>query len=64
VSWSATGGVTGRTWSATGLPAGITITSAGLITGSATTRGSRTVTLTGRTADGTADSVAFVWTVT
>jgi beta-glucosidase len=64
VSWSATGGVTGRTWSASGLPAGISISGAGLITGSATVRGTSTVTLTARAADGTPESVAFVWTVT
>jgi beta-glucosidase len=64
VSWSATAGVTGRTWSASGLPAGVSISAAGLITGSATVRGTSTVTLTAKAADGTPQSVAFVWTVT
>ena len=47
-----------------GLPAGVTINSAGLVSGSATVRGTSTVTVTARTDDGTANSVAFVWTVT
>jgi beta-glucosidase len=64
VDWPATGGVTGRTWSATGLPAGVSISAAGQITGSATVRGSSTVTLTAKAADGTPESVTFVWTVT
>jgi hypothetical protein len=64
VSWSVAGGVTGRTWSATGLPAGVTINSAGQISGSATSRGTSTVTLTAKSSDGTPSSIAFVWTVT
>jgi len=50
------------TFSATGLPAGLSINAAGLITGTPTTAGTSTVTVTA--ASGTATgSVTFTWTV-
>jgi beta-glucosidase len=64
VDWSVAGGGTGRTWSATGLPAGLAIDGAGRITGSASSRGTTTVTLTATAADGTLAARSFVWTVT
>jgi beta-glucosidase len=59
VNWSVAAGVSGRSWSAGGLPAGLAMSAAGLVTGTATTRGTSTVTVT---ADGQ-DSMTFVWTV-
>jgi beta-glucosidase len=61
VSWAMP---SGSTWSASGLPAGLSITGAGVISGSATVRGTSTVTLTAKSSDGTPESVTFVWTVT
>ncbi|MEV4560308.1 RICIN domain-containing protein [Kitasatospora sp. NPDC049285] len=50
------------TWSATGLPAGLSISSAGLVTGTPTTAGSSTVTVTA--SSGTASgSTSFTWSV-
>ena len=43
---SATGGTGSYTWSATGLPAGLTISTGGVISGTPTTAGSSTVTVT------------------
>jgi beta-glucosidase len=63
VNWSVAAGVSGRTWSATGLPAGLTMSSSGLITGSASSRGTSTVEVTAKAADGSTDSMTFVWTV-
>ncbi|MFF0297246.1 RICIN domain-containing protein [Kitasatospora sp. NPDC004614] len=49
-------------WTATGLPAGLTISPAGLITGTPTTTGSATVTVTA--SSGTANgSTTFTWAV-
>jgi beta-glucosidase len=52
------------TFTATGLPAGITISSAGVITGSATTQGGTTVTVTATDGNGVSGSATFVWTTT
>ena len=63
VTLSATGGTTPYTWTATGLPAGLTLnTKTGVITGTPTTAGVSTVTVsvgdaTGRTSAG----VTFTW---
>jgi beta-glucosidase len=51
------------TFSATGLPAGTSISAAGTITGTLTTAGSSTVTVTAKDADGAQASTSFVWTV-
>ncbi len=57
------GGDSGLTYSATGLPAGLNITAGGLISGTGTTRGTSTVTVTGTATSGAKASVTFVWTV-
>jgi hypothetical protein len=52
------------TYSAAGLPAGLAInTSSGLVSGTATTAGTSSVTVTARDATGAAGSAAFAWTV-
>jgi beta-glucosidase len=55
---------TGLTFTATGLPAGISLGPDGQVTGAATTRGTTTVTVTGRNSTGATGSVSFVWTMT
>ncbi|GIM97154.1 hypothetical protein Ato02nite_089470 [Paractinoplanes toevensis] len=61
---SASGGVTPYTWSASGLPAGLTIsTTTGAITGTPTTAGSSTVTVTAVDAGARAASMIFTWTI-
>ncbi|TCO52348.1 glycoside hydrolase family 3 C-terminal domain-containing protein [Actinocrispum wychmicini] len=53
------------TWSATGLPAGLGINgSAGVISGTATTPGTTTVTVTATDGTGASGSTTFVWTAT
>jgi Carbohydrate binding module (family 6)/Putative Ig domain/Ricin-type beta-trefoil lectin domain-like len=52
------------TYTATGLPAGISISAAGVISGSATTQGGTTVTVTATDSNGVTGSATFVWTVT
>ncbi|ACU73822.1 glycoside hydrolase family 10 [Catenulispora acidiphila DSM 44928] len=52
------------TYTATGLPAGLSISSTGLITGTPTTAGSSTTTITATDATGAAGSATFTWTVT
>jgi beta-glucosidase len=51
------------TFSATGLPAGTSISAGGTVTGTPTTAGSSTVTVTAKDADGAQASTSFVWTV-
>jgi serine protease len=51
------------TYSATGLPAGLSISSSGLITGTPTTSGTSTVTVTARDTTGASGSASFTWTV-
>jgi hypothetical protein len=62
---SATDSAAGQTltFSATGLPTGLSISSAGLITGTPTTAGSSSVTVTARDATGATGTAAFSWTV-
>jgi len=61
---TATGGTTPYTWSASGLPAGLSINSAtGLISGTPTTAGTYTVTVTATGANGQAGSTTFQWVV-
>jgi beta-glucosidase len=57
-----TGGQT-LTYSATGLPAGLSISSAGVISGTPTTNGTTTVTVTAKDGNGAFASQSFVWTV-
>src|SRR5712691_10378578 len=51
------------TFSATGLPAGLSISSSGLITGTPTTAGSSSVTVTATDTTGASGSASFGWTV-
>ena len=51
------------TYSATGLPAGLSISSSGLITGTPTTAGSSSVTVTAKDTTGASGSASFGWTV-
>jgi hypothetical protein len=63
----ATDSATGQTltYSATGLPAGLAISSSsGLISGTPTTAGSSSVTVTAKDTTGAAGSASFGWTVT
>ena len=52
------------TWSATGLPAGLSISSSGLISGTPTTAGSSSVTVTATDTTGASGSASFTWMVT
>ncbi|GAA4206786.1 S53 family peptidase [Actinocatenispora rupis] len=63
VQLSASGGAGPYTWSASNLPAGLSISAAGKITGSPTTVGTSTVTVTARDAGGRTASTSFSWTV-
>jgi hypothetical protein len=63
----ATDSATGQTltYSATGLPAGLSINSAtGLISGTPTTAGTSSVTVTAKDTTGAAGSASFTWTIT
>ena len=51
------------TYSATGLPAGLSISSSGLITGTPTTAGSNSVTVTAEDTTGASGSASFTWTI-
>jgi beta-glucosidase len=51
------------TYSATSLPAGLSVSSAGVISGTPTTNGSSTVTVTAKDGNGAFASQSFVWTV-
>ena len=52
------------TFKATGLPAGISISASGVVSGSATAKGSTTVTVTATDGNGVSGSATFVWTTT
>jgi Putative Ig domain len=62
---SATDSASGQTlsYSATGLPAGLSVSASGLITGTPTTAGSYSVTVTAKDTTGASGSAAFTWTV-
>jgi len=51
------------TFSATGLPAGLAISSSGLISGTPTTSGTSSVTVTARDGTGASGSASFTWTI-
>lgn len=51
------------TYSATGLPAGLTISSTGLISGTPTTSGNFSVTVTAKDSTGASGAAAFTWAV-
>jgi hypothetical protein len=51
------------TYSATGLPAGLSISTSGLITGTPTTSGSSSVTVTATDTTGAHGSASFTWTI-
>jgi predicted extracellular nuclease/chitodextrinase len=59
----ATGGTPPYTWSATGLPAGMSISAAGVISGTPTTAGAATVTVTATDTTGATGSTAFSFVV-
>ncbi|MFD3515727.1 putative Ig domain-containing protein [Streptomyces sp. NPDC058657] len=62
---TAEGGTAPYTWSATGLPAGLSLSAAtGTVSGSPTTGGSSSVTLTATDAAGKKGTASFTWTVT
>jgi beta-glucosidase len=65
VTLSGTDATSGQTltYSATGLPAGLSISSAGVISGTPTTDGTSTVTITAKDGTGAYASQSFVWTV-
>jgi beta-glucosidase len=65
VTLSGTDATSGQTltYSATGLPAGLSISSAGVISGTATTNGTTTVTVTAKDGNGAYATQSFVWTV-
>jgi Putative Ig domain len=62
---SATDSASGQTltYSATGLPAGLSISTSGLISGTPTTAGSYSVTVTAKDTTGATGSATFTWTV-
>jgi len=61
---SATGGTPPYTWSASGLPPGLSISSSsGLISGTPTTAGSYSVTVTARDTANVSGSTSFSWTI-
>jgi subtilase family serine protease len=62
---SATDSASGQTltYSATGLPAGLAISSSGLITGTPTTAGTYSVTVTAMDTTGATGSASFTWTI-
>jgi Putative Ig domain len=51
------------TFTATGLPSGITIAASGTISGSSSTLGTYTVTVTATDTEGVSGTAAFVWSV-
>ena len=59
----ATGGTGTLTYSATGLPAGLSISSSGLISGTPTTAGTSSVTVTAKDSTNATGSASFSWTV-
>jgi putative Ig domain-containing protein/phospholipase D-like protein len=62
---SATDSASGQTltYSATGLPAGLSISSTGLISGTPTTAGTSSVTVTAKDTTGATGSATFSWTI-
>lgn len=59
VTLAATGGSTPYAWSATGLPAGVTLSAGGVLTGTPTTAGTSSVTVTATDANGVSGSATF-----
>src|SRR5579862_5627381 len=60
---AATGGVSPYTWSASGLPGGLSISSSGTISGTPTTAGSFSATVTVKDSSGTTTSSSLSLTV-
>jgi beta-glucosidase len=63
VNWTF-GTASGVSYTASSLPPGLSISSDGVITGSATEKGSYTVTVTGHNTAGATANASFVWTTT
>ncbi|HEX3650397.1 MAG TPA: putative Ig domain-containing protein, partial [Pseudonocardiaceae bacterium] len=63
ITLAATGGTPPYTWTATGLPAGLAISAAGGISGTPTTAGTSTVTVTATDSAGTSGSATFGFVV-
>ncbi|MFF5291090.1 ExeM/NucH family extracellular endonuclease [Paractinoplanes globisporus] len=64
ITLSASGGVGPYTWTATGLPAGLDISDTGVISGTPTTAGTSSVTVTATETGGVAGSATFSFVVT
>jgi hypothetical protein len=60
---SASGGTTPYTWTATGLPTGLSISSGGVISGTPTTVGTYSVTVTAHDSASHTGSASFTWTI-
>ncbi|MEV6846728.1 putative Ig domain-containing protein [Actinoplanes sp. NPDC051411] len=61
---TATGGRAPYTWSASALPAGLSLNaSSGAVTGTPTTAGTTTVTITAKDADGRTGATSFTWAI-
>ncbi|PPK68778.1 S8 family serine peptidase [Actinokineospora auranticolor] len=59
----ATGATAPYTWTATGLPPGLSISSGGVVSGTPTTAGNYTLTVTATPAAGNPGSLKFSWTI-
>ena len=60
---SATGGTQPYTWTASGLPAGLTISSSGYVSGTPTSKGNKTVTVSATDTTGASGSATFNWMI-
>jgi Putative Ig domain len=64
LAMSASGGTPPYTWTASGLPAGLSINAtSGAVTGTPTTAGTSSVTVTAKDSTGATGSTSFTWTV-
>ncbi len=61
---SASGGTAPYTWTGSGLPTGLSLSTSGLISGTPTTAGTYTVSVTAKDSTGLTGSASFTWTIT